>query len=198
MVTACPGPNSIAHFKKLSEVQECSAVAFFVDYKRSFGNYIVDADGNRLLDCYSQIASLPLGYNHPSIIAALQDPKNLSILANRPALGVLPPMEWDQKLESICSKFSPEGMPPGTDCDITTMACGEARGREGRWKRQSVQPEAARRVSPFLACLSFLLLLLLLLQLHLVLLFLLFLLLAAAAAAAASAVAVNVFDPFHV
>lgn len=124
MVTACPGPNSIAHFKKLSEVQECSAVAFFVDYKRSFGNYIVDADGNRLLDCYSQIASLPLGYNHPSIIAALQDPKNLSILANRPALGVLPPMEWDQKLESICSKFSPEGMPPGTGCDITTMACG--------------------------------------------------------------------------
>jgi 4-aminobutyrate aminotransferase-like enzyme len=31
-------------------VQECSAVSFFVDYEESYGNYIVDADGNRLLD----------------------------------------------------------------------------------------------------------------------------------------------------
>ena len=59
--TPIPGPVSIAQAELLREVQECSAVQFFVDYKESYGNYIVDADGNRMLDCFSQIASLPLG-----------------------------------------------------------------------------------------------------------------------------------------
>ena len=36
-------------------------VAFFVDYQRSCGNYVVDADGNIMLDLFQQICSLPLG-----------------------------------------------------------------------------------------------------------------------------------------
>ena len=44
---------------------------------QSYGNYLVDADGNRMLDMYCQIASLPLGYNHPSITGMLQNPKAL-------------------------------------------------------------------------------------------------------------------------
>lgn len=124
MKTACPGPESRKAFERLSEVQECSAVTMFVDYEKSRGNYIVDADGNRLLDCFSQIASLPLGYNHPSLTSALMDPKNHHIMANRPALGVMPPVQWADRLERICDRFSPDTMPPGSHCDITTMACG--------------------------------------------------------------------------
>ena len=41
--------------------QQSGTVNFFVDYEKSRGNYVVDADGNILLDTYQQIASLPLG-----------------------------------------------------------------------------------------------------------------------------------------
>lgn len=36
---------------------------FPVDYQRSHGNYIVDMDGNVLLDAFGQYAVLPLGKN---------------------------------------------------------------------------------------------------------------------------------------
>lgn len=39
-----------------------------VDLKKSEGSWIVDADtGKRYLDCYSQFASQPLGWNHPGL-----------------------------------------------------------------------------------------------------------------------------------
>lgn len=82
-------------------MQECSATHFFVDYEKSYGNYVVDADGNRMLDVFAQIASLPLGYNHPAITATLSDPKNTWITANRPALGVLPPVAWSEQLKAL-------------------------------------------------------------------------------------------------
>ena len=36
-------------------------MSYFVDFEKSKGNYIVDADGNILLDVFQQIASIPLG-----------------------------------------------------------------------------------------------------------------------------------------
>ena len=42
-----------------------------VDTEKSHGSYIVDAEtGKEYLDCYSQFASQPLGWNHPSLLKA--------------------------------------------------------------------------------------------------------------------------------
>ena len=44
------------------------SVAFFADYDKSIGNYIFDADGNAMLDVFTNISSIPIGYNHPNML----------------------------------------------------------------------------------------------------------------------------------
>ena len=47
----------------LSKIQAMDSVHFFADYKKSLGNYIVDVDGNVMLDVFTQISSVPIGSN---------------------------------------------------------------------------------------------------------------------------------------
>jgi 4-aminobutyrate aminotransferase/(S)-3-amino-2-methylpropionate transaminase len=99
--TDIPGPRSKALIDELNQIQQAGTVNFFTDYDKSTGNYIADADGNMLLDIYMQIASVPLGYNHPAIKRAYQDPKNQSVFLNRPALGQHPPVYFVDKLKHV-------------------------------------------------------------------------------------------------
>jgi len=95
------------------------SVHFFADYHKSLGNYIADVDGNLMLDVFTQISSVPIGYNHPSLLSAFTTPDSLSVLANRPALGVYPGHDWVTQLRSVMMAAAP----PGLD-QVTTMMCG--------------------------------------------------------------------------
>ena len=47
--------------QQILEVQQMSSVVMISDLEKSYGNYLQDVDGNTYLDCFMQIASLPLG-----------------------------------------------------------------------------------------------------------------------------------------
>ncbi|OWF52736.1 4-aminobutyrate aminotransferase, mitochondrial-like [Mizuhopecten yessoensis] len=117
--TEIPGPRSRELLKELDTIQNTKAVHFFVDYERSQGNYLTDVDGNVILDLYTQIASVPIGYNHPRLLDALMKKENRATFVNRPALGVYPPSDLSSRLKNALLSVAPPGLN-----QVMTMACG--------------------------------------------------------------------------
>jgi 4-aminobutyrate aminotransferase/(S)-3-amino-2-methylpropionate transaminase len=109
VVAPAPGPNSAAALKSLNKSFDSAAAYFVSDYTKSVGNYLVDVDGNTLLDVYMQIASIPLGYNHPALIEAAKSPRMVNALVNRPATGNFPGADYEQIVGDVV-KHAPKGM----------------------------------------------------------------------------------------
>uniref|UniRef100_A0A3Q2VYH7 4-aminobutyrate aminotransferase n=1 Tax=Haplochromis burtoni TaxID=8153 RepID=A0A3Q2VYH7_HAPBU len=119
MTTTVPGPRSQELMKQLGQIQNTGAINFFCNYEESKGNYLVDVDGNRMLDIYTQISSIPIGYNHPALLKVMTNPNNLSTFVNRPALGILPPENFPDKITESLLSVAPSGM-----TRVQTMSCG--------------------------------------------------------------------------
>jgi 4-aminobutyrate aminotransferase/(S)-3-amino-2-methylpropionate transaminase len=71
---------------------------------------IVDVDGNKYLDVYAQIASIPVGYNNNTLIEAAKSPEMISALVNRPAIGNFPSDQWVDILRNGLMKVAPKGL----------------------------------------------------------------------------------------
>ncbi|KAI1858307.1 uncharacterized protein JN550_012757 [Neoarthrinium moseri] len=134
--TDIPGPKSKEHLAALDKVFDTRSTNMLADYTKSFGNYIVDPDGNTLLDVYAQIASIPIGYNNPALVDAAKSPDMVNAIINRPALGNFPSHDWASVLETGILKVAPKG------CDqvFTAMAGSDANETAYKaafmWRRQ--------------------------------------------------------------
>lgn len=103
-----PGPKGKSAIASLGEVFDNRCAYFVADYEKSVGNYIVDVDGNVLLDAYAQIASIPLGYNNPKLIEVAKSDKMTRAIVNRPALGNFPGADFEQMQRDLL-KHAPKG-----------------------------------------------------------------------------------------
>uniref|UniRef100_A0A2D3VLX7 4-aminobutyrate aminotransferase n=1 Tax=Ramularia collo-cygni TaxID=112498 RepID=A0A2D3VLX7_9PEZI len=108
--TEIPGPKSKEAIIALDKVFDTRSLNMMANYQNSFGNYIADLDGNVLLDVYAQIASIPIGYSNPALLAAATTPEMASAIINRPALGNFPQHDWAEILESGILKVAPKGL----------------------------------------------------------------------------------------
>jgi len=95
------------------------AVTLISDLHKSKGNYLIDIDNNKYLDMYCNIASLPLGYNHPKLLN-IDISKIMPLIIHRPALGINPSYEWMEEIEKTMKYFKPNG----TDYMYTGGSCG--------------------------------------------------------------------------
>ncbi|KKY15796.1 putative 4-aminobutyrate transaminase [Phaeomoniella chlamydospora] len=134
--TAIPGPKSQKAIAELNEVFDTRSLNMIADYTKSYGNYIVDPDGNVLLDVYAQIASIPVGYNNPALLEVAKSQEMASSIINRPALGNFPSNDWAEILKTGILKVAPKGL----NQVFTAMAGSDANETAYKaafmWKRQ--------------------------------------------------------------
>tara|TARA_B100000925_G_scaffold291750_1_gene281167 strand:- start:1928 stop:3304 length:1377 start_codon:yes stop_codon:yes gene_type:complete len=96
---------------------ETRAITLITNIEKSKGNYLVDVDNNRYLDMYCNIASLPLGYNHPELLN-IDFAKIMPFIIQRSALGVNPPYQYIEELDKTMKYFKPNGL------DFIHTGCG--------------------------------------------------------------------------
>ncbi|KAH8895670.1 4-aminobutyrate transaminase gata [Thozetella sp. PMI_491] len=110
VVTSIPGPAVKAGLQDLERVFDTRSSSTLVDYEKSIGNYLVDADGNTFLDVFAQIASIPLGYNNPQLNRLCSSAEMIRAIASRPALGSFPSKDWAEVLTTGLLKAAPRGL----------------------------------------------------------------------------------------
>lgn len=84
-----------------------SSVKIFVNYAKSKGNYIIDADGNTILDMVSGGGHLPLGYNHGDLLKIVNSPKYDRFLYNNMSFSFAPPTDILELRDSIMNPVTP-------------------------------------------------------------------------------------------
>eukprot|EP00049_Salpingoeca_infusionum_P018076 m.355658 g.355658 ORF g.355658 m.355658 type:complete len:464 (+) comp17301_c0_seq1:121-1512(+) len=104
--------------EELASISNIKSYQMCIDYSKSQGNYVTSGD-KTYLDCVTNIASLPLGYNHKALKEAVLNPEWQLAQIHRPALGILPPTTWPDLIKRTLLSVNPKGLDR-----VQTMMCG--------------------------------------------------------------------------
>jgi 4-aminobutyrate aminotransferase/(S)-3-amino-2-methylpropionate transaminase len=81
-----------------------------IDDAKSEGPWVVDVDGNVLLDLFANFALGALGYNHPAITAVTRSEAFARASANPTSTPFVTTPAWFDFLEAMATRFAPRGM----------------------------------------------------------------------------------------
>lgn len=81
--------------------------------------FLQDIDGNRILDCFGQIASMPLGWNHPALMDTASSAAMVTAQVHRTALGSFIPEDFGELVDASLGRMAPPGL-----TKVQGMACG--------------------------------------------------------------------------
>jgi 4-aminobutyrate aminotransferase/(S)-3-amino-2-methylpropionate transaminase len=147
MKTAIPGPRTEELRVRHGRHQDARTVHVYQDAQKSLGNYLVDVDDNVMLDVYGHIAALPVGYNHPDLLAAWKSGRFDWAAGFRPALGIAPPREWVDLVDHTMMRIAPRGLTKlvtvTTGSEAVENAIKAAFIRHARVRRGGAAPTAA-------------------------------------------------------
>jgi 4-aminobutyrate aminotransferase/(S)-3-amino-2-methylpropionate transaminase len=97
-------------------------VKVFVDYEKSSGNYLADADGNLLLDLDAQEGTLAIGYNNPAFLKYLQSDHVRRTAMHRISCHTMPTSDWPELIDKVLMPIAPSGL------DEVFNSCGCSAG----------------------------------------------------------------------
>ena len=123
--TEAKGPNSLKQFHSMEDYFDTRIHQISIDLDKSSGNYLVDTDGNQLLDLFCHIASLALGYNHPEMREFAQSDLISRHLSTRMALNEHVTEDYNTLLKKAFMNVAPRGMNTifGTLCGTCSVEC---------------------------------------------------------------------------
>ena len=111
LASSIPGPNSISLLNQYQGVsQEYKNVKIFVDYEKSIGNYMADADKNLILDLDGQDGTSAIGYNHPSFAGFINSSNIKRTAMHRVSCHTMPLSNWPELIESVLLPLAPAGL----------------------------------------------------------------------------------------
>lgn len=96
VITGFPAPAGLAFKQGLADETCTLAMHFPVSLQNSLGNYVADADGNKLLDVFTSIGTNAVGYNHPKLHELAETELMQYTVATRTAIGINPMKEQGQ------------------------------------------------------------------------------------------------------
>ncbi|MDB4946133.1 MAG: hypothetical protein JWP97_5667 [Labilithrix sp.] len=105
-----PGPRSRELAARGTFDMQAIYRSLVVDDEKSQGPFLVDADGNVLLDLFANFALGALGYNHPAVLQVARSEAFARAAANPTSTPFVTTDGWFDFVSALETRFAPAGM----------------------------------------------------------------------------------------